>query len=161
MTDDLMLRRTWTLRAHGRQVVFIKKRQESREHVIMKALLWALYLPDSPQLQIELSIGDRYRPDVVQLDPTGHSCFWGKAGQVGLAKIGRLVRRYPSGHLAFARWATRLEPLLSVVAKALANVRRSAPFDLVSFPADSAERFIDGNGTIRLTHADLNWRRLS
>lgn len=43
VTSDLMLRRKWTLRAHGRQVVFVKKANESGEHVLMKALLWALH----------------------------------------------------------------------------------------------------------------------
>jgi hypothetical protein len=33
------------LRAHGEQVVFVKRANERREHVLMKAILWALYLP--------------------------------------------------------------------------------------------------------------------
>ena len=49
MTDELFLRRKWTLRAHDRQVVFVKKSYESDTHVLMKALLWALYLPDVPK----------------------------------------------------------------------------------------------------------------
>ena len=71
MGSDLLLRRKWTLRAHGRQVVFVKRQNESREHVIMKALLWALYLPEYPHLLVETSIGDRFKPDVVQLAPDG------------------------------------------------------------------------------------------
>jgi hypothetical protein len=37
----------------------------------MKALLWALYLPIYPKLSVEIAIGDRYRPDVVELDLRG------------------------------------------------------------------------------------------
>ncbi len=58
MTEDLLLRRKWTLRAHGRQVVFVKKPVESSTHVVMKALLWALYLPQYPDLTVEIAIGD-------------------------------------------------------------------------------------------------------
>jgi|GEM_PF-4690221 len=36
---------------------------------------------------------------------------------------------------------------------------RISPVDLISFPFDSAERFIDPHGCIRLTSADLYWRR--
>ena len=68
MTLDLLLRRKWTLRAGDRQVVLIKKPYESTEHVVMKALLWALYLPDYPDLTVEVGVGDRYKPDVVALD---------------------------------------------------------------------------------------------
>lgn len=64
MTSELMLRRKWTLRAHGEQVVFVKKRNERAEHVLMKSFLWALYLPDYPDLTVEISIGDRYKPAV-------------------------------------------------------------------------------------------------
>ena len=100
MTTDLMLRRKWTLRAHGRQVVFVKKSNESSEHVLMKALLWALYLPDYPELTVEISIGDRYKPDVVALDAQGSPTFWAEAGQVGVDKIQSLVRRHRRTHFA-------------------------------------------------------------
>jgi len=39
MIPDLMLRRKWTLRAHGKQVVFIKYANERSEHVLMNAFL--------------------------------------------------------------------------------------------------------------------------
>ena len=41
--SDLLLRRKWTFKAHGKQVVFVKGAKEHSSHVLMKALLWALY----------------------------------------------------------------------------------------------------------------------
>ena len=87
MPHDLLLRRKWTLRSHGRQVVFIKQKNESSAHVIMKALLWALYLPAYPDLAVEVAIGDRFKPDVVQLDAAQSPVFWGEAGQVSERKM--------------------------------------------------------------------------
>ncbi len=55
------------LRAHGQSVVFVKNPLESPQHVLMKAFLWALYLPQFPNLYVETKIGDKYKPDVVQL----------------------------------------------------------------------------------------------
>lgn len=159
--DDLMLRRKWTLRAHGRQVVFIKKANEHATHVLMKAFLWALYLPDYPDMSVEVAIGDRYKPDVVALDQAGQPRFWGESGQVGMEKLRSLARRYRSTHFALAKWDTRLEPLIATVAATLTSVPRSAPFDLLCFPSDSATRFINEQGEIQVTHADLEWRRLS
>lgn len=166
MTNDLMLPRKWTLRAHGAQVVFVKKSNERSAHVIMKALIWALYLPRYPDLAVEIRIGDKYKPDVVQLsDPTPGAAskpeFWGEAGAVSAAKIESLARRYRDTHFAIAKWDTRLDPLVALVGKALDGVQRSAPFDLIRVPPDAADRFFAEDGTIDVTLDDLDWRRLT
>jgi hypothetical protein len=162
MTSELFLRRKWTLRAHGQQVVFIKKPIEHVHHVLMKAFLWALYLPVYPNLKVEVGIGDRYKPDVVALpladrrDPL----FWGEAGQVSTEKIHSIGRRYRQTHFALAKWGANLQTVEQWVTEALVDIERQAPFDLLCFPTDSAERFIDSRGNITLSHADLSWKRL-
>jgi hypothetical protein len=160
MTSDLFLRRKWTFRAYGKQVVFIKRSNERSSHVLMKAFLWALYLPRYPDLSVEVRVGDRYKPDVVALGDDGHPVFWAEAGQVGLEKIRSLLRRYRDTHFAIAKWDTRLDPYLDLVSDALSGLRRSAPVDLFCFPADSAQRFINERGDIQLTMNDLEWVRL-
>jgi len=159
VTEELFLPRKWTLRAHGRQVVFVKKPYESATHVAMKALLWALYLPQYPDLTVEIAIGDRYKPDVVALNAQGEPQFWGEAGDVTTAKIRSLARRYRYTHFALAKWDTRLDPLLDIVTEAVAGLKRTAPFDLISFPADAVDRFIADDGTINIRWSDLLWIR--
>lgn len=159
MTEELFLPRKWTLRAHGRQVVFAKKPYESATHVVMKALLWALYLPQYPNLTVEIAIGDRYKPDVVALDAQGEPRFWGEAGDITTAKIRSLARRYRHTHFALAKWDTRLDPLVEIVAAAVRGLKRTAPFDLISFPAEAVDRFIADDGTITISHDDLIWLR--
>jgi hypothetical protein len=51
-------------------------------------------------------------------------------------------------------------PLITLVEKAVTRHHRSAPFDIIRFPADSAERFIDEQGRIRVHHKVLEWTRL-
>lgn len=162
MTSELLLRRKWTLRAHGQQVVFVKKPIEHGYHVLMKAFLWALYLPQYPNLKVEISVGDRYKPDVVALptDPHSDPLFWGEAGQVSPEKIASLGRRYQQTHFALAKWGANLYTVEQLVTEALAGIDRCVPFDILSFPTDSADRFIDNRGNITLTHADLTWKRL-
>lgn len=155
-----MLRRKWTLRAGDQQVVFVKNRNERSAHVLMKAFLWALYLPQYPDLSVEIKIGDRYKPDVVQLDAWGKPLFWGEAGQVGVRKLESLFKRFPDTHFAVGKWNTRLAPHVQIARDALEEVTRRAPVDLLAFPADSADRFIDDGGTIQITHAELDWIRL-
>ena len=160
METDLTLRRKWAFRAEGRQLVLVKKHYERSAHVLMKAFLWALYLPRYPNLTVEIPISDRYKPDVVAFDAEGLAIFWGEAGSIGIRKIRSLLRRYRSTHFAMAKWKSPLDPLLEIVTNALKGVKRAAPVDLLSFPGDSADRFIDENGRINISHANLDWMRL-
>jgi hypothetical protein len=168
MTSDLMLRQKWTLRAHGKQIVLVKHANERSAHVLMKAFIWALYLPDYPDLLVEVRIGDRYKPDVVSFDrmvnePLRENVkprFWGESGRVGKQKIHSLAKRFKGTHFALAKWDTRLDPYIEIVTETIDGLGRTAPFDLIHFPADSAERFIDQGGNIHLTHDDVLWIRL-
>lgn len=160
MPSPQSIPRKWKLRAHGAHNVFAWGMNERAVHVVMKALIWALHLPDYPDLRVEVRIGDKYKPDVVQLNAQQVPEFWGEAGMVSRAKICSLVRRFPHTHFALGKWDTRLDPFVAMVKDALADARRAAPFDLIRFPADSIARFIDDDGHIAITHADLDWVRL-
>ena len=155
MNSDLKLRRKWTLRAHGRQVVFIKKNRESGIHVLMKAFIWALFLPQYPNLFVEINIGNRYKPDLVQFDNNGELVFWGEAGKIGQKKMRTLVNRYRSTHLVFAKWDLNLEPFERMLKKASGPITRTSPIDLISFPAESDDRFIHSDGTIEIDFKDV------
>ena len=160
MYDERHLRRKLTLKAHGQQVVFVKRKQERLEHVLMKAFLWALYLPSYPELSVEVKIGDRYKPDVVQLDTRGMPVFWGEAGAVSTEKIRSLIRRFPDTHFAMAKWNTALDPFEDIVNEAFADRSHPPRFDLIAFPKDSADRFIDARGNVVINHENATWRRL-
>jgi hypothetical protein len=54
----------------------------------MKIFIWALYLPDYPNLLVEVRVGDRDKPDVVSVyeaaaigEVNGRFLFWGSVGQ--------------------------------------------------------------------------------
>lgn len=166
--NDPLIPRKWRLNAHGQRMVFAWGPRERSVHTVMKALLWALYLPTYPALHVEVRAGDpRYKPDVVALPPGADAFnaahappFWGEAGHVGKAKIETLARRYPRTHFVIAKWDTSLAPAAALVKAALRGVQRQAAFDLLGFPADSKDRFIDADGMIRITFEDLAFIRL-
>ena len=160
METDLLLRRKWTFRADGKQIILVKKHNEKSAHVLMKAFIWALYLPDYPALTVEVPIGDRYKPDVVALDELGLPRFWGEAGYLRVEKIRSLLRRHRSTHFAFAKWQSQLAPFAEIVTAALNGIKRDGPVDLLNFQEDSAERFIDKNGYINIAHERVEWLRL-
>lgn len=91
----------------------------------------------------------------MQFGENGEPVFWGEAGQVSLKKMRDLVNRYQSTHLVFAEWHMKLEPFQKILEKETASIHRSAPIDLISFPADSDRRFIGRDGTIRINFKDV------
>ncbi len=99
------LRRKLTFRAHGSTLVLIKRPEESTEHVLQKALLWALYLPSYPTLRVEVPLptASRYKPDLLALDEQ-HPLFWGECGVVSAAKLADLLHRYRGTHFVFSKW---------------------------------------------------------
>lgn len=154
----MSLRRKLTLRAHHQSLILIKQPQEKLSHVLMKAFLWALYLPEYPDLRVEVPAGLRYKPDVLALD-SDRPAFWGEAGAVSPDKYRYLLRHQSHTHFAFARWGIRLPQHLERIQAQLKGIRRHAPVDVLVFPEDSETRFIL-DGEIQLDFSQLNWRRL-
>lgn len=169
MPSDLALRRTLTVRSadDGEKLVLVKKRGESIEHVLMKAALWALYRPRFPDVQVEVHVGDAYKPDLVALRPPPgglaygdpEPVFWGEAGKVSPSKWASILRRFPDTHFALARWNERLDPHARTIEAALDGRPRRAPVDLVRVPPDLGAR-IARDGTLALTASDVERVRL-
>lgn len=170
MPSDLALRRTLTVRSaeDGAKLVLAKKRGESIEHVLMKAVLWALYRPLFPGVRVEAPIGDVFKPDLVALAPPPGGLaygdpapiFWGEAGKVSADKWSSLFRRFPDTHFALARWNERLAPHVAIVEKAIEGRPRRAPVDLIRVPPD-VERHLVRDGTLALSFADVERVRLA
>lgn len=157
MSDDFAMPGKLKLRAHGRSIVLHSRRSDRPSHGLMKALLWALYLPEFPTATIEIDVGDRYTPDVVALDEFGKPLLWAEAGQAAPKKLRDLARRYRSTRLVVAKWNASLEQHLVYIRKAIEGLERTAPFDVISFPAKKRADYIDERGEIRATWSDVVW----
>jgi len=162
--SQVLTRRRWMLKAQGRHIVIVRGTQEKFEHPLMKALIWALYLPQYPHATIEAWIGDRYKPDVVAFPeeirgPYDKPLFWGEAGLVSVDKIESMARRYPTTHFAIAKWHKPLVWTIDTVTEALKGLKREASFDVISFPDHSAD-FIDDDGQITIGFDDVTWERV-
>ena len=76
----------------GRRVKLWQKNGESYEHVLMKALGYAMFAAEYPTLEIEIKVGLRYKPDLVARDADGEFLFWGEAGANSLRKTAWLLK---------------------------------------------------------------------
>lgn len=136
--SERYLERKFTVRAHGRALVLHKREQEKPEHRVMMALLWAMYLPSYPDIRIDVPVGVRYRPDLVQLDAAGQPVFWGECGAVGAEKLEHLCHHYRDTHLVLAKWETRLDRVAQQIERALRGVRRTQPIELIGLHSQHA-----------------------
>lgn len=96
--------KTYHFRIAGQRITLYKKNGESYEHVLMKALGYAMFHPRFPNLEIERRIGLRYKPDLVALNDLGRAEFWGECGQVGLRKIGWIAKHSGTQQLALFKF---------------------------------------------------------
>lgn len=166
MLSPILSRRRWKLYAHHQHIVVNYGMGERLVHPLMKAYLWALYLPDYPSASIEIRIGDKYKPDVIAFDTepavyemNPQPLFWGEAGRTGKDKIHSIVKRFPDTHFAMSKWDARLEPYVELVSEALEDVTRNAPFDIISFP-EATKECVDKDGNIIIGFEDIDWVRL-
>lgn len=141
-----------------------KRPQEKASHVWLKGFLWYLYLPRFPHVTVEKAIGHRYKPDVVAFAddwhayPQHHPIFWGECGQVAIDKLETLFRQFPACHFAVAKWGN-LGPWDTLLSGVQVAGKRRAPVDLLHFPEDSLERFVDTGGAINLELSEVLVRR--
>ena len=150
--------RKLTLSAAGRRIVFVKRAGESERHVLLKALVFARYAPDYPNLAVEVGFGHRYKPDLVSFDTEGRPVFWAECGETGKAKVAHLVQGFRDTHLVFAKQVTHLGPYAAMIEEAWPRNGRSAPVELLNFPPDAAE-LIGPDGAISGTCDDCEVRR--
>lgn len=70
----------------GEKVRLWQRIGESYEHVLLKALGYAMFANEFPNLEIEKRVGLRYKPDLVAQNENGAFIFWGEAGDNSLRK---------------------------------------------------------------------------
>ncbi len=76
----------------GKRVRLWQRTGESYENVLMKALGYAMFVKKYPQLEIEMRVGLRYKPDLVARSAKGEFLFWGEAGANSLRKTAWLLK---------------------------------------------------------------------
>lgn len=155
--------------------VLLKKKYESIQHVLVKAVLWKLFYDEYEHLDIEKDIGDpNYLPDVIALDMSiiddqdtsiddcnsdnavrthqrqqqqSSPLFWGESGRMTLEKARELCQRYPTTHIVWMRWGIPMQEFAKLAAPALAPVtaNRQGRFTLAALPNKNVWELFDYN----------------
>lgn len=128
----------------GRRVRLWKKQGESYEHVLMKALGYAMFVREFPGLEIERRVGLRYKPDLVARDDAGRFLFWGECGANSIRKTAWLLKHAGVERLALFKIGHNVAQLTAQLREAIAP-RHRAPGRalLINFVADIAARTLE------------------
>lgn len=76
----------------GKKVKLWQRTGESYEHILLKALGYAMFVGEFPGMEIETRVGLRYKPDLVARNETGDFLFWGEAGENSVRKTAWLLK---------------------------------------------------------------------
>lgn len=116
---------------------FMEKAGESYEHVLMKALGYAMFIDEFPELEIERRVGVRYKPDLVARDETGRFLFWGECGANSVRKTLWLLKHGGVERLVLFKIEHGVAPLVATLRTAIApRYRPPGRVLLVNFVKD-------------------------
>lgn len=110
---------------------------ESYEHILMKALGYAMFVEEYPQMEIETKVGLRYKPDLVARGRAGEFLFWGEAGSNSLRKTAWLLKHTRTRKLVLFKIGQNPAQLLEQLRREIPEkYRPQNRFFLVNFAAE-------------------------
>lgn len=112
---------------------------ESYEHVLMKALGYAMYAGKYPHLEIEVKVGLRYKPDLIAQNAGGGFDFWGECGQNSIRKTHWILKHTRTEKFVLFKIGQNVEQLIKQLREEIpAKYRPKNRFSLVNFVSDIA-----------------------
>jgi len=146
----------------GRRVRLWQRTGESYEHVLMKALGYAMFVEEFPVLEIERRVGLRYKPDLVARGSSSSGnngfeysfAFWGECGQNSVRKTNWLLKHAGVGRLVLFKIIANPSALVAEL-RAVVDARYREPERLIviNFAGDIAERTRER----RIAHVAESW----
>jgi hypothetical protein len=133
----------------GRRVRLWQRRGESYGHVLMKALGYAMFVGRYPNLEIELPVGLRYKPDLVSLNEGeggrpragARFRFWGECGMVSMRKVAWLLKHGDAERVVLFKIGSGVTAYTRELRDSVdPRYRERGRLTLVNFAADVAER---------------------
>ena len=133
----------------GRRVRLWQRPGETYGHVLMKALGYAMFVGRYPNLEIELPVGLRYKPDLVSLNEAegarpragARFRFWGECGMVSMRKVAWLLKHGDAERLVLFKTGSGVKAYTHELRDSVeARYRGGGRLTLVNFAPDIAER---------------------
>jgi len=121
----------------GQRVRLWQRNGESYEHILMKALGYAMFIEKYPTLEIEVKVGLRYKPDLIARNTAGDFLFWGEAGANSLRKTVWLLKHTRTQKLVLFKIGQNVNQLIEQLTQAIhLKYRLHERLVLINFVAD-------------------------
>ena len=123
----------------GGRVRLWQRAGESYEHILMKALGYAMFVGEYPNLEIEVKIGLRYKPDLIAIGSAGNFEFWGECGANSIRKTHWILKHTRTEKLVLFKIGQNVEQLIKQLrAEIPAKYRLGGRLTLINFVSDIA-----------------------
>lgn len=124
----------------GRRVRLWQRPGESYEHVLMKALGYAMFVETYPHLEIEVKIGLRYKPDLIARNENGEFEFWGECGANSIRKTVWILKHTRTEKFVLFKIGQNVAQLLEQLREEIpAKYRPDGRFSLINFREEIAD----------------------
>lgn len=99
----------------GERVRLWQRPGESYEHVLMKALGYAMFIEKYPRLEIEKVVNLRYKPDLIVQNGDRDFEFWGECGQNAIRKTHWILKHTRTEKFALFKIGINAEQLVKQI----------------------------------------------
>jgi hypothetical protein len=118
----------------GKRMRLWQRTGESFEHVLMKALGYAMFVEKYPNLEIETRVGLRYKPDLIAGSASGDFAFWGECGQNSIRKTHWILKHTRTEKMVLFKIGANAAQLIKQIrAEIPAKYRAGGRLTLVNF----------------------------
>ena len=118
----------------GNRMRLWQRTGESYEHVLMKALGFVMFVGEYPNLEIEIKIGLRYKPDLIAFSEKNGFAFWGECGQNSIRKTHWILKHTRTEKLALFKIGMNTESLIKQLREEIpAKYRTAGKLVLINF----------------------------
>ncbi|RMG02140.1 MAG: hypothetical protein D6735_10725 [Acidobacteria bacterium] len=117
-----------------------QKTGESYDHILMKALGYAMFVDEYPNLQVEAKLRLRYAPDLLALDEDMEILFWGECGQNSIRKTHWILKHTRVQKFVLFKIGFRVESFLKQIRDEITEkYRPHGRFLIINFVDDIVE----------------------
>lgn len=99
----------------GKRMRLWQRAGESYEHVLMKALGYAMFAPAYSNLEIERKVGLRYKPDLIAVKADGDFAFWGECGQNSIRKTHWILKHTRTEKMVLFKISASVSQLINQI----------------------------------------------
>jgi len=118
----------------GKRMRLWQRSGESYGHILMKALSYAMFVGDYPNLEIETKVGLRYKPDLIAINPHGDFALWGECGQNSIRKTHWILKHTRTEKMVLFKISASVGQLIKQIREEIpAKYRAGGKLTLVNF----------------------------